>query len=394
MTTLIYDYIIIGGGIAGLYAYHRLQNTPQKLNILLLEKNDYLGGRMKEQEFHGATVKLGAGVVDETCVHILALLSELKIKLKEFLFKLVDIYLPAFNINEAVKCVHTVYNQRTSNRLDLTVDEFLHQHFDKEFIRLFYLYADYTDFHNQDINDFINNYPMDDLKREEEILRTFKYADLFNKLKEDKNILMNTEVTNIKRQLLNNQKIFLINATYLTSNIITATTINCLRKLFNYEFMNEIRSTPFCRNFIYSHDVNKIGKGTILMKNELKKIIKINKDVLMAVYCDSNHARFWYQIHEYDKKRPGLHVEVIKKLLKENDPNLDLDIKDHLHHYWDEGIHYYKPSTYDRHAWIIKNMHPEDNVYVCGEMLTIKQGWMEGAVQSVDMLFENYFKRN
>ena len=42
----MYDYVIVGGGISGLYMYmNLLQKTS---NICLLEKNDYFGGRIKQ----------------------------------------------------------------------------------------------------------------------------------------------------------------------------------------------------------------------------------------------------------------------------------------------------------------------------------------------------------
>ena len=43
---MIYDIIIIGGGIAGLYTAYNLLKTDN-LKILILEKNNYLGGRIK-----------------------------------------------------------------------------------------------------------------------------------------------------------------------------------------------------------------------------------------------------------------------------------------------------------------------------------------------------------
>jgi protoporphyrinogen oxidase len=44
---MIYDIIILGGGIAGLYCAYKLLQKNKILKILILEKNDYLGGRMK-----------------------------------------------------------------------------------------------------------------------------------------------------------------------------------------------------------------------------------------------------------------------------------------------------------------------------------------------------------
>ena len=40
---MIYDIIIVGGGIAGLYTQHKLMHKYK--NILLIEKDGRLGGR-------------------------------------------------------------------------------------------------------------------------------------------------------------------------------------------------------------------------------------------------------------------------------------------------------------------------------------------------------------
>ena len=40
------DIVIIGGGIAGLYSYYKLQNQNKHLKIKLFEKENYFGGRI------------------------------------------------------------------------------------------------------------------------------------------------------------------------------------------------------------------------------------------------------------------------------------------------------------------------------------------------------------
>ena len=42
----MYDYIIIGGGITGLYALEQLHKKDNTKSILLLDKRNYWGGRL------------------------------------------------------------------------------------------------------------------------------------------------------------------------------------------------------------------------------------------------------------------------------------------------------------------------------------------------------------
>ena len=51
MSNTVYDYIIVGGGISGLYfAYKILLLNPQ-LSVLILEKTDKVGGKIKPLHF-------------------------------------------------------------------------------------------------------------------------------------------------------------------------------------------------------------------------------------------------------------------------------------------------------------------------------------------------------
>jgi monoamine oxidase len=58
-------------------------------------------------------------------------------------------------------------------------------------------------------------------------------------------------------------------------------------------------------------------------------------------------------------------------------------------YYWHEGTHYYIPfagnNTYE--TWITKAKNPEAGIYVVGEMISRDQGWVEGAIQSVENVF-------
>ena len=44
----MYDYIIVGGGISGLYMYYRLMESGKK--IILLEKLQVFGGRIYQKK--------------------------------------------------------------------------------------------------------------------------------------------------------------------------------------------------------------------------------------------------------------------------------------------------------------------------------------------------------
>jgi len=70
----MYDLIIIGGGVSGLYLYYRLIHSGMK--ILLLEKENRLGGRIYEYSDKNITLQRGASRFNENHERVIRLLKE------------------------------------------------------------------------------------------------------------------------------------------------------------------------------------------------------------------------------------------------------------------------------------------------------------------------------
>ena len=81
----MFDVIIIGGGIAGLYSAYKMKELDPSVNLLLVEAEDHLGGRAGNYNFHGQSVPIGAGVGRKKKDKLLIkLLDKLKIKYRDF----------------------------------------------------------------------------------------------------------------------------------------------------------------------------------------------------------------------------------------------------------------------------------------------------------------------
>ena len=71
----MYDYVIIGGGISGLYMNMKLLDKTK--NILLLEGNNYFGGRIYQYNDSKNNVSFPAGAArfNKSHIHVIKLLK-------------------------------------------------------------------------------------------------------------------------------------------------------------------------------------------------------------------------------------------------------------------------------------------------------------------------------
>ena len=74
----MYDYVIIGGGISGLFMYSQLIKKTK--NILLLERDKRFGGRILQHEevYKNKQVSIPAGAArfNKNHIHVIRLLKE------------------------------------------------------------------------------------------------------------------------------------------------------------------------------------------------------------------------------------------------------------------------------------------------------------------------------
>jgi hypothetical protein len=126
-------------------------------------------------------------------------------------------------------------------------------------------------------------------------------------------------------------------------------------------------------------------QGVTVVEGPMQKIIPINPDkgVYMIIYSDNKDADFFKKYFSNTKfNRDALNRIFETSLGLEGKLRIE-SIKDF---YWKNGTHFYKPLAPEfnnRQAFIRTAQHPFRNVLVVGEMISIHQGWVEGALESV-----------
>lgn len=397
----MYDYIIIGGGISGLYMNYLLKNKK----TLLLEKNNYVGGRAIEEKFHNSKIKLGAGIGALHNKNLLYLLNKLKIKYKIYPSTINLAFNTKFDMKKAVNMIKTKYKLLKYNNNDdiykLNVKQFIIKYFRKKFFIEYDKIAEYKDYHNSDLEYYIKYYDIKDHIPTPYKLVSINWTELIKKLKNKLNknkIKLNFEVTDIKYFSLQNESYYLINNKYKTKNIISALTLHPLQNIINktnfikIDYNKYLGTVPFMRVYTYhkdGHNLDKVLQRYNIVDNELEKIIIMDEKVLMFSYSDNKNAEFLYKSYNKNKNNfKNILIKLLKDIIKTSEKDFVIEIDDLKIAYWKEGIHYFKPQKNIKLKKIVKLLsNPHDNFYVIGEMLSFKQGWVEGCIESANRLF-------
>jgi hypothetical protein len=181
---------------------------------------------------------------------------------------------------------------------------------------------------------------------------------------------------------------------YNGRKIIVATTISTVRSLFpDMAIYNQIHGQPFLRMY-----GKFAGKSAAIMRERvpvqtivsgpLYKIIPMDPEngVYMIGYTDNAGALTMRPFLENTSENRRKWASEMEKALGIADGSLVLTaIRDY---YWPIGTHYYEPldrrQFEDREAFIRKAQNPREGILVVGEMVSLNQGWVQGALESVE----------
>lgn len=394
-----YDIIIIGSGIAGLYAAYNIKKKYPDKSFLILEKHNknLIGGRAHTELFYGNEIVTGAGIGRKKKDKLLyKLLNELNIKTSDFVFK------PFYsNMFQPISVKDTIYYLKDKFKKykgkQVTFKHFAKSILGNKLYNQFLLSVGNTDYENADVYDTLYSYGMDDNYC---CFKAFRvpWRKLITKLSiiiGKKHFRFSNNVSKIIRNHTNFHN-FIIQTEnekqYLCNKVIIATTITGIRKLLHYPIYKDIGGQPFLRLYGKFSEksipiMKEYVKGYTCLPGPLQKIIPINPDngIYMISYNDNNNTLALKNNLENTKENRNLYCKLIEKSLGIPENLLHLiSIKDY---YWLDGTHYYKPlniSIYKERSGFIKIAQcPEKGILVIGEVVSKNQGWVEGALQSV-----------
>ena len=401
-----YDIIIIGSGIAGLYSAYKIMQFNPALSVVILEKNkkQWIGGRTNNEEFYGTQVVTAAGIVRKKKDHLLVqLINDLKLPSHEFISS--HHYITQFqptNINETMRMLKKEYKEDATNK-HITFKDFATKHLGTKKYKEFIITSGYTDYEKEDAFDTLYNYGMDDNAGNLTGL-SISWKELVAKLVDkigSENIKAKQNVVKIDNMFDDqfDECMFKVETqkglTYKCNKIIIATTISSLLHLLpsKSSIYNQIHGQPFLRLYAkFSKSSTEIMKqyikGYTVVEGPLQKIIPMDpaKGVYMIAYSDNTSAIVLKDHLENTAENREYFEDLLEQTLGIEEGSLKISAL--LDFYWPIGTHYYEPlkGPYKtRTAFINAAQHPDKNILVVGEVVSQHQGWVEGALESVDL---------
>jgi len=408
-----YDYIIIGGGLAGLYTAYKINQTEPKAKLLILERNRQMGGRI---DTINHKLEAGAGRFHDHHKLLLTLIDELGLTNKIQPISSFEHFAPinsgkiydwkpidAITTKISKPPLHQIPNDQTFlqyARTQLTKDEI-------ELLTNFFGYS--TELTEMNARDSIGLMKRHFNKSRQYYVMNGGLSQITERLIEriDAQMLTHRRVINIMggsdvvaTPAKLEPPIIIecegIKQKYTAKKCICALTKDTLLKLPIFEpiypMLRKIQTLPLCR--IYSQ-VPDLPTIKITTNNNLRIIIPIDEktDTVMMSYTDNNYARFWKKM--LDEKGMDAVNKEHKRLLEQTlNHEVQMPKKTQVF-YWEHGVAYFSPG-FDSKTMPKQIMHPFRNIplYVCGENYSEKNNqWMEGALDTSEYILKLLWRR-
>jgi len=397
----LYDFVIVGGGIAGLYTGYCLRQIVPDASFLIVESQDRVGGRVKVDKFGNTDVVVGAGIGRGNDRLLVKLMDQLEIKYKTFSSKFsYATNLERCDLMDLFNHLRTEYEKSPEQYVGLDFREFSKLFMGGDLYQKFRTCSGYTDYELRDVADVLYDYGFEHNFRPWTGLR-IPWARLIDSLCHaigKHRIQMDTDIIAIDRK----EHGFVLSAkpkggpkvsdSITCRRLVIATQITSLRRLLPHiGLYQHIHGQPFLRLYGQlsprsNQILQTIIRGLTVVKPPLQKIIPIDFDrgIYMISYCDNHLALEMKKYMEdipYNRRLLSRLIELSLDL-----PSGTIDMSSVRGYYWEIGTHYYEPLEKGdtRRSFIDRAQHPEPDILVVGEVVSQHQGWVQGALESVE----------
>jgi len=408
----MYDIIVVGGGVSGLYSAYKLSKQYPKMTIKVLEKNDRLGGRIHTYKDKTFQIEAGAGRISNKNKTLLKLLDELDL-IENLVpitndFRIVDIKQPGqiqkSHIYSYLKIILSNVTEDKTTLQNITFIDYVKMKLSEEEAKYLLDFFGYTsELTVMNAADSIQVMKSYFTKSSKYYILNGGLSQIIDTLVEflkarQVEIVKQNEVKNITFDPIN--KIFELTTKNRKKEkclaCFCAVTKEVLEKIpiFQpiYKYLKYIESKPLCRIYAKYDKTWFKDLPKITTNSPLKYIIPIDETngIIMISYTDEAHATYWKKL--YDREGSSVLKRTIQGYIKQA-----FDIETPLPRaikmfYWDRGAAYFTKG-FDSATMTKAIMVPFPNIplYVCGENYSENNtAWIEGALNTSDYVLKQY----
>tara|TARA_Y100000991_G_C21970547_1_gene349213 strand:+ start:1567 stop:3036 length:1470 start_codon:yes stop_codon:yes gene_type:complete len=392
----MYDFIVVGAGISGLYLGNYLK--AQNKNFLIIESKLRIGGRIKTIISQDVSYEAGAYRFTDNHHRLIKLINKLRLnkfinnmdKNKNFFLRNSNKekkYNTSYNLNYN-EIIDNISKKNHGMLINNDILTLVNKYYDSETGNFIKDYCGYDNFiENSNGYNLINHQKIINSEFYNLTCGFSKITDLlFENIK--KFTILGEKIIDIKNKnniyhVITNKKKY-----ECQKLIITIPKENLLEIPFiknNINYLDSVSSSPYLRIFaIYPKKKGKVWFEDInytVTDNILRKIIPENyeKGLIQICYNDNKNAEYMRNIISNGD---------LKFFLKQNLERIfpDKVIPDPTFlncHYWKNGNHFWLP-LYENKKIQDYMINPIKNLYIAGESYSMNQAWIEGALETSD----------
>lgn len=394
----MYDYIIVGAGIAGLYTAYRLVSHNRFVKLLLLEKRSQVGGRAGTELFYDVPVAIGAGIGrKKKDKRLLQLLNTMQIQVSYYKIKKQHVGFDDVNLVKVLKYLQKEWKKEYKlHPFDTSFKTFAQHKLGVDTYNRFILTSGYSDYEHENVWSALFHYGMDD---NADSWKAFfvPWGVLESKLLHHigaHRIETNKTVVNIEGSLQTGFEVTTSTLqVFYAKQVILASTIGTVQRLVAHKnlrfqpLLDKIQSQPFLRVYgkfsvtsapIVQHHVPTFT----IVTGPLQKIIPIQPDkgVYMICYNDNQHAQLLIDNVADTEDNRQYFCHLFRQALGIPE---ELELEGIKGYYWKEGTHYYRERPLPT-----ERVQSDQGITIVGELISTNQGWVEGALESVDNIMD------
>lgn len=410
MSEVAYDTLIIGGGLAGLTVALELLRKRKGARVCLCEKYKRLGGRAITFKKDKYQWEIGAGRISSSHTKVLGLLKRYG--------------LTTAPISSEIQYRETGRDLYEENHFEPAIDILLQplRSMDAKLLATHTLYELLVRIHGAaETQKWVNRFPYNSeliTMRADMALREF-FAEMYSQqgyviCKEGLSSLtdaMAREIEELGGVILSQNEVIDIGDGWAefrvgswkdgtarplrkihAEQIVLAMEIDAVRKLApfrTWRIGRHLKMEPLFRIYAAFDEPWIAEMPRVVSTSPIRYFLPMSDTIGMISYTDNNFAKHYMNIldKEGEKALEKVVIADLRELFPEKDIPQPVFFKPHP---WTSGVTYWLPGDYSTEKESLEALHPfpkmYPSLYICGESYSLRQGWMEGAIEHAELL--------